>query len=175
MTNSQEFTVNYVSPSIFRCGHHEFGLEYCDPRIYLLLRGEERSHPSGGMLYFPTSSEWARDYPNLIDQRERIKSNIISWSNESPHSMGFIADFLSNEQKIEMIARQRDQKHASIPQASPEQLANLERLQQAYMKRFTRRGRFIESLISTYIPAVLLILTLTYLGYLFKPHFDKFW
>lgn len=175
MTNSQEFAVNYVSPSIFRCGHHEFGLEYREPRIYLLLRGEESSHPSGGMLYFPTSSEWARDYPNLIDQRERIKSNIISWSNESPHSMGFIADFLSDEQKIEMIARQRDQESASIPQASAELLAEVERWQQAYLKSLTPRGRFMEGLISTYIPTVSLILIFVYIGYLFKPHFDEFW
>jgi hypothetical protein len=127
------------------------------------------------MLYFPTPTEWVHDYPHIVNQREQIKSNIISWSLESEYPMQFIADFLSDEQKIERLARQTEKERAFIPRASPAQLAEVERLQQEYWKRLTIRGRFTESFIFIYIPAILTTLALVYVGHLLKPHFYKFW
>jgi hypothetical protein len=127
------------------------------------------------MLYFPTPTEWVHDYPHLVNQREQIKSNIIGWSLASGYPMKFIADFLSDEQKIAILARQREKEQASIPKASPAQLAKVARLQQEFRKRLTSKGRFIESFIFIYIPAILTTLALVYVGHLLKPHFYKFW
>lgn len=100
--------------------------------------GREPNQTSDGLLYFPTSSEWALQYPNFLDQRERVKLNIISWSNESIRSINFIGDFLVDEQKIEIAARQREYEYRSISRPSTEQLAEIARLQEKFLKSLSR-------------------------------------
>lgn len=108
MTAAKDFTIHYIGPSIVRCGPRDFCLEYREPGLDLSMPGLEDRLGDEGHVLFPTPEQWAASYPELIDQRDRVKANIIAWTKELPSMRGFIARFLSDERKIAAVAAEAE-------------------------------------------------------------------
>ena len=73
------YSIRYIPSGLLRAADFECCIEYADERGKLHFFGFEPSHESGGILYFPSRSEWIRCHPNRAGQRDHIKQRLISY------------------------------------------------------------------------------------------------
>lgn len=121
MSSNSAFKIQYFSPTIVRAEPYEFCLEYSEPGIKITFHGIEKNANSEGVLHFPTPQQWDIKYPYAKGQRERIRTNIISYVSNYK-SLSFISDFIADENKIAIAEKKREDERTSKTYASTEEV-----------------------------------------------------
>ncbi len=123
MTTSTNYAIQYIPPSILRCGYYEFLLIYTDDEMELSFHGFGSGHESGGVLHFPTHEQWDLKYHKWKDRRESVKSNIIEYA-KTIYDLSFLADFLLDENRIINISRSLEEAKEEDQPLSPDEIAS---------------------------------------------------
>ena len=124
MTTSTNYVIQYIPPTILRCGHYEFRLIYTEDEMELSFQGVGSGDESGGILHFPTHEQWDLKYPQWEGRRKRVKSNIIEYA-KTIYDLSFLADFLLDENRIKTASRFEDVGEEEVQPLAPDEIASV--------------------------------------------------
>jgi hypothetical protein len=103
MQPKEYFEIEYISPSILRCGRYDFHLEYREGTQRLDFSGREEGDGSHGFLGFPSEAEWNKNYSSWQgEKREVIQNRIIEWSRHWQHTL-FLEQVLCSHYILESV------------------------------------------------------------------------
>ena len=102
-----EYTIEYVSPAVVRCGNHECGLDYKDAHGGIYFKAVETNHESGGVVIFPMADEWPWTDTLRRDQRAVVRERLCAYLRsraESPWTPQALSDGSLTPREAEFVA-----------------------------------------------------------------------